>query len=164
MRVCGATPAAAMDGNRRVSSETPLPRRRLRPAILLVAGLALAAGCRPANLIRSTGTVRFDGQPVETGAVVFRPVGSGGAPAGGLIRSGSFALEGPAGRQRVEIRGTRPVDESRLPRTMPRLEGVAVHEDFIPAAYNTASTLEVEVTPDGPNVFEFDLRPVPARP
>jgi hypothetical protein len=153
-----------MDGNRRVSSETPLPRRRLRPAILLVAGLALAAGCRPANLVRSTGTVRFDGQPVETGAVVFRPVGSGGAPAGGLIRSGSFSLEGPAGRQRVEIRGMRPVDESRLPRTMPRFEGMPVHEDYIPSAYNTASTLEVEVSPDGPNVFTFDLPAASPRP
>ena len=156
--------AAGMDGNLRVSSEPPQPWSWLRPGIVLVAGLTLVAGCRPANRVRSTGTVRFDGQAVETGAIVFRPVASGGAPAGALICSGSFAVEGPAGRQRVEIRGTRPVDESRLPRTMPRLAGGAVHEDYIPAAYNTASTLEVEVTPGGPNVFEFELRAEPSRP
>jgi hypothetical protein len=126
---------------------------------LLVIGLALVAGCRPANRIHSTGTVRFDGHPVETGAVVFRPVGSEGTPAGGLIRSGSFSLEGPAGRQRVEIRGMRPVDESRLPRTMPRFEGMPVHEDYIPSAYNTASTLEVEARPYRRRSFGSDVRP-----
>ena len=153
-----------MDGNPLVTSKPPAAWSRLRPPLLLVVGLALVAGCRPANRIRSTGTVRFDGQPVETGAIVFRPVGSGAPPAGGLIRSGSFSVEGGAGRQRVEIRGTRPVEQSRLPRTMPRFEGMPLHEDYIPSVYNTASTLEVEVTPDRPNVFTFDLPAAPSRP
>lgn len=157
-------PDPATDGKRLVTSDAPDLRIWPRRWILLFIGVMAANGCLPANRIRSTGTVRFDGHPVETGAVVFQPVGSGGTPAGGLIRSGSFSLEGPAGRQRVEIRGTRAVDQSRLPRTMPRFEGMPVHEDFIPSVYNTASTLEVEVTPDGPNVFTFDLPAAPSRP
>jgi hypothetical protein len=32
-----------------------------------------------------------------------------------------------------------------------------LYEDFIPARYNRESTLTVEVTPGGKNVFTFDL-------
>jgi hypothetical protein len=34
-------------------------------------------------------------------------------------------------------------------------------EQFVPARYNAASTLEIEVSPDGPNVFDFDLKSSP---
>jgi hypothetical protein len=64
-------------------------------------------------------------------------------------------------RRRVEIRGTRRLDDSRIPKTMPRLEGVPLYEDYIPSAYNAASTLEINVTAAGPNVFDFDLKSSP---
>jgi hypothetical protein len=44
---------------------------------------------------------------------------------------------------------------------MPRLEGVPLYEDYIPSAFNAASTLEIDVTAAGPNVFDFDLKSSP---
>jgi hypothetical protein len=39
--------------------------------------------------------------------------------------------------------------------------GMKPLEQFVPARYNAASTLEIEVSPDGPNVFDFDLKSSP---
>lgn len=95
---------------------------------------------------------------METGAIVFHPLDRNIAPQGGLIKAGRYTIVCRPGRHRVEIRGTRPMDESRISPTMPRMAGAAVHEDYIPAAYNTASKLEVEVKA-GSNTVDFDLEP-----
>lgn len=142
-----------------MTSEAKHPRCLL---VSLVAGCAVLAGCGAPD--RATGTVVFDGRPVETGVIVFQPLRRSAAAQGSLIEGGKYVVECGAGPHRVEIRGTRPMDESRVPRTMPRLGGAPINEDSIPAAFNTESTLEVEVKAGGPNVFDFDLKsPGPAR-
>jgi len=135
-------------------------RARCRTAILLL-GCTVLAGCGSSGRVTATGMVTFDGQPVETGTIVFQPLDRAAAPEGAPISGGRYTVECPPGRQRVQIRGTRPVDESRVPRTMPRLGTAPVREDYIPAAYNTESTLEVEVVAGGSNVFDFKLTPTP---
>lgn len=106
----------------------------------------------------------YDGQPVEKGVIVFRPLDRGSAPEAAPIEAGSFTIDGRAGKRRVEIRGTRPIDDAKLPKTMPRLEGVPLFEDYIPAIHNAESTLEVEVAPGDRNVFDFNLTPPPLTP
>lgn len=130
---------------------------RARRFTTLVTLCVCLAGCLASDRVTSTGTVTFDGRPVDTGAIVFVPLEPAVAPEGAAITSGRFTVVGRRGKRRVQIRGTRPIPPERLPRTMARFDGLPVHEDYIPAAYNTASTLEVEVT-DGPNVFTFDLQ------
>lgn len=134
-------------------------RRRMNPIVVTVVIVACAGivACRPSERVTVTGTVRYDGQPVQRGAIVLVPLDSTSGPDGGTITAGRFSLEGRPGRRRVEVRGTRAMDENRVPRTMPRLGSVPVDEDYIPADFNTASTLEIEVTTDGPNTFDFDL-------
>ena len=129
-----------------------------RPVVFLVVACASVTACRPSDRVTITGTVRYDGQPVTRGAIVLVPLDSAAGPDGGPITAGRFSIVGRPGRRRVQVRGTRPMDEARVPRTMPRLGNAPVDEDFIPAAYNTASTLEIEVQAAGPNVFDFDLR------
>jgi hypothetical protein len=119
------------------------------------------AGCQRSDRVTSTGTVTYDGQPVTTGMIVFRPLDRGTAPEAAPISAGRFTISGGLGKRRVEIRGTRQIDESTLPKTMPRLEGVPLYEDYIPSAYNAESTLEVEVAAAGRNVFDFDLETAP---
>jgi hypothetical protein len=136
-------------------------RARCRLAILLL-GCTVLAGCGSSGRVTATGMVTFDGQPVETGTIVFQPLDqAAAAPQGAPINAGRYTVECPPGRHRVQIRGTRPVDESRVPRTMPRLGTAPVREDYIPAAYNSASMLEVEVVAGGRNVFDFKLTPTP---
>ena len=130
--------------------------------MILVIACAGVAGCQRSGRVTSTGTVTYGGQPVETGVIVFHPLDRGSAPEAAPISAGRFTIRGGLGKRRVEIRGTRQIDESTLPKTMPRLEGVPLYEDYIPSAYNTASTLEADVTADGRNVFDFDLPTAPA--
>lgn len=134
---------------------------RLHHVLIVLAGAAAGAGCSADQRVTSTGTVSFDGRPIEKGAIVFRPLDPGVAPAGAAIAGGRFRIAGRPGRQRVEIRGTRPIDEARIPRTMPRMGDAPVYEDYVPAAFNAQSTLEVEVTAGGPNEFTFDLKSGP---
>lgn len=145
-------PAAGPVGKCPVTSESPA--RRLAALFTVCSGLA---GCLGSDRVTSTGTVTFDGRPVDSGAIVFVPLEAAVAPEGAAIASGRFTVVGRRGRRRVQIRGTRPVSPERLPRTMARFDGLPVNEDYIPATYNTASTLEIEVT-EGPNVFTFDLK------
>ncbi len=133
---------------------------RNRLSVLLVHCLAFS-GCISSDRVTSTGTVTFEGRPVENGLIIFRPLDGRAAPAGAVITKGHFVVEGSPGKHRVEIRGTRPVDPAKLPRTMPRFEGLTVHEDFIPPHYNATSMLEIEVASDGRNIFTFELKSNP---
>lgn len=135
---------------------------RLFHFMILVIGCAGAIGCQRLERVTSNGTVTYDGQPVATGMIVFRPLDRSSAPEAAPISAGKFTINGGLGKRRVEIRGTRRIDESTLPKTMPRLEGEPLYEDYIPSAYNAESTLEVDVTADGRNVFNFDLQTAPA--
>jgi len=155
-------PAAGPGGKCPVNSENPLASARRLIALLLAGSCLAIASCQPHDRAWSTGSVAFDGRPVETGLIVFRPLDGGSPPVGTAITEGRFAIAGRPGRHRVEIRGTRPVDASRLPRTTPRFEGAPVYEDFIPSAFNTESTLEADVTAGSSNRFEFDLRTPPS--
>lgn len=152
-------PEAAPEGKCRVNSDVR-SRTRRRTAGLAV-GLAAISGCFPSGRVTSTGSVTFDGRPVETGAIVFLPLDRGTTVEGAAIEAGRFRITGRPGKRRVQIRGTRVVDPDKVPRTMARFEGVPVHEDYIPAVYNVESTLEVEVTAAGPNTFDFDLQSPP---
>lgn len=157
-------PAAAPDGKYLVNCDTSAPPARRLLAILLAgSGIGISA-CRPHDRAWSTGSVAFDGAPVEHGMIVFRPLDSSAAAGGAAISGGRFTIASRPGRHRVEIRGMRPIEESQLPKMMPRIEGVPVYEDFIPPAFNIDSTLEVDVAPGRSNTFDFDLQsPQPHR-
>ena len=138
----------------RVSSEAVSTSRHLA---ILLACCGFLSGCTGTDFVVGTGTVAFDGVPVETGLIVFHPLDRGVAPQGASIVAGRFTIRCRPGRHRVEIRGTRAIDESQVPPTMPRLPDAPIREDFIPAAYNTESMLEATVTAGGPNLFDFEL-------
>src|SRR5262245_38511749 len=94
-----------------------MKHQRHRIAALLGLALLLATGCGPrsGNRVAVSGTVTFDGQPVDGGAIVFLPQGDGAsdrARSGSGIEAGKYAIpaeKGPApGKYRVEIRWPRP--------------------------------------------------------
>jgi hypothetical protein len=128
-----------------------------RPAkadLAAMLGLVCILGCGGGiERQRVSGTVTFDGQPVERGEVSFVPEDRGQSPEGGVIQDGKFSFEAVAGKKTVRIRGSRrlPPQPDDDPDSGP------LYEDFIPAKYNTDSTLKVEVTSAGPNVFPFEL-------
>jgi hypothetical protein len=122
--------------------------------VLLVAMVLMGAGCdRGPRRYAVSGTVTFDGQPVERGEVSLVPDVAAQAPEGGPIEAGRFQFQALAGKKTVRIRGSRPLPPERQDNP----EMGLLYEDFIPARYNRESTLIVEVTPGGKNVFTFDL-------
>jgi len=129
-------------------------RDKTARALFSVSVLALAIGCGGGTpRYEVSGTVTYDGEPIERGEISFEPLEPGGAPEGGPIENGRFQLEATAGRKIVRIRGSRPLP----PEQQDSPEMGLLYEDFIPAKYNRESTEQVEITPNGDNQFDFEL-------
>lgn len=103
-----------------------------------------------------TGSVTFDGLPVEDGEIVFLPANMG-TPRAAQIVNGQFQCRLPEGEKQVQITATR---ESPTPAP----DGLPNYESYIPAMYNTQSKLTAEVKANGDNALTFDLQSRPATP
>ncbi len=128
--------------------------RQLRFVPLLVIGFALP-GCgsdgppQPERYPVS-GTVTLDGKPLETGTIYFKTVATGGID-GMEIHGGQFSGDAEAGERRVEISSMRTIIAD-----MGGMQSEAQVND-IPPRYNSESNVTVNVTPEGPNDFTFEV-------
>jgi hypothetical protein len=128
-----------------------------RVAAIMCLLLATEAGCRHSGAVTFpiSGTVSYNGKPLPDGAIVFLPESGPSAADAGAIHDGRFAFSAHAGKKKVEIRATREVGP--VNRTM----GARDKQSYIPAQYNSQTTLTAEVVPDGSKQFVFDLRGPP---
>ena len=141
-----------------------LPSRHLQRILFVVAIalLAFAAGCSSSDRSAVKGSVKFEGDSVDQGGVAFLPLGGGDGKeqvrATGQIENGAYAFDdyrGPnPGKYRVELTWNK-----KTGRKVPGEGGVMKDEtvQVVPAKYNTASELVVEVK-RGANTFDFDLK------
>lgn len=114
--------------------------------------LGLVAGCGGGTASRAvSGSVTFDGTAVAEGDIVFRPADAQQQPVAGKIQGGNYTLDCPPGQYKVEITAMRATDK-------PDGVGGYVNEPYIPAQYNTATTLEAKVEASGDTQFNFDLK------
>lgn len=143
---------------------------RLTCLVLLVLGI----GCSSANETTAVqGDVKFEGSAVERGKIVFIPVdGTNGPSAGANIGNGRYAVPGDKwgllsdGVYLVRITAVRKTGRMEPPPpNMARFgaKPVEQEENFIPAIYNSQSTLKVRVSdlPDKTKV-DFLLGKTPA--
>ena len=102
-----------------------------------------------------TGSVEFDGKPVEDGDILFYPEEKELAPDAGKIVNGQYKLQAKEGRKTVQIRATRVVPG----KTQPHPSGgtMEVREDYIPERYNTKTELTAEITAGSENGVDFTL-------
>ena len=134
-----------------------------RVSLAVVAGvLSFVVGCgtgaKPiAGSVPVSGTVTFNGQPLEQGAVRFAPDGIGkGQPATGQIKGGKFTMLTTAsspgvvvGKYKVSILSNKPFTPPTLePGTPPDPNAKFEPESLIPLKYNDIKTsgLEADVT------------------
>lgn len=97
-------------------------------------------------MVELRGTVSYDGQPIEQGLITLVPTDGKGRADGGEIRDGAYAIRCTPGRKRVEITGTRPIPGAAPLEGVPGdANHVEAREPYVPAKYNTDSTLEYEV-------------------
>lgn len=116
-------------------------------ALLVIAG----CGGGGADDYPVQGSVTLDGQPVAEGQIYFFAANREGTPQICNIVDGKFEGRVTEGQKRVEITATR---ESSTPAP----DGLPNYVSYIPAAYNTESTLTAEVKADGDNDFTFPLQ------
>lgn len=117
--------------------------------------LVLFAACGPSGPVTYpvSGTVTFDGKPVEKGLIVFSSPDGKMNPDSGEIKDGKFSFPAQPGKKKVEIRANR---EGAFDPVMNSKKSIA----YIPTKYNDTTELTAEVTDDtAKNVFEFKLVP-----
>ena len=132
------------------------------PAVILSV-LALGCGGDPLGRQPISGSVSFDGAPLEKGTINFHPADSSTATStGGPITAGQFAFDRQkglaAGKYRVTVNAPKPgtggtVVEGAMPG-----DTVAPPVELIPPDWNTSSTQTVEVQSSGKNEFNFDIK------
>ncbi len=127
-------------------------------AACLVCFSLLLCGCGGSNggTIEVTGTVTFDGTPVESGTISFLPKDGKGASAAGKIVSGQYTAAVPPGEKKVSIIGERVVGQDKRDPSDPNSETFDVTESFIPPQYNAKTTLTATISEDG-GAVDFEL-------
>jgi hypothetical protein len=121
---------------------------------LVLLGL-LAVGCskgRPMGDVR--GNVTLNGKPLTEGAVRFIPVNGDTQTTGGLIHDGSFRVQVPVAKQRVEITSN-VLDREKTPPNP--TDDQIVMKRLVPERYNTESKLTLDVV-SGLNKPVYDLK------
>ena len=138
---------------------------RNQTAMFLLLSLSTTIGCSEAERdgCEVQGSVTFAGEPIQSGSIAFMPIkGTEGSSTGGPINEGRYHLDrniGPVtGLHRVEIRAVR-----KTGRQMKAGEGgidpeamIDEIEMFIPAVYNSKSTLTASIQGDT-DELNFDL-------
>jgi hypothetical protein len=127
----------------------------LGPLLLSVAGggSMFVAGCSNAGpkTYPVTGMVTLDGEPLKEADILFLPLDPALGPDAGQIRDGKFAFRAKAGLKRVEVRASRPVVIKTA------MGETTIWKNYLPARYNSQTTLQAEVTARGDNDFTYDL-------
>lgn len=123
----------------------------------MVAVCLLSLGCGNGETPKYTvsGTVSFDGKPVEEGSIVFMNQDAAGQHALGAIQAGAFQVEIQNGSYRVKIESYRNTGKWAINLEEGKHE---VRAQYIPKKYNEETTLthEVQGAEDG---VAFDLKP-----
>jgi hypothetical protein len=132
-----------------------------KPAILCAVFSALLMGCGGETLAPVSGTVKYKGEAVKEGSLVFSPVPKDkelpGTPASANVKAdGSYSLITGAGKGAVVGKHT------VLYTPGPGIESKDPSKEGTPSPYNklVVKTAEVEVKP-GTNKIDFELEPAP---
>ncbi len=128
--------------------------------LVLVSALLVGCGGAEDDLPRRaiSGEVTLDDRPLERGQISFVPISAEtGTQVGGPIVAGAYEVpraQGPVpGRYSVRIHGGSDGGNPDDP-----AEAYKVEPDPVPARYNTQTTLQVEIEPDGPDTLDFALQ------
>jgi hypothetical protein len=122
-------------------------------------GLSLAAwlaGCGEGTG-SVNGTVTFDGQPVANGSITFVRTEGSLVREGAVIRDGSFQVQVPPGKYRIELTAQRVKGKKKQIGFSGEEEEVEITEEMFPERYNTKSELSEEIR-SGTHSLNLDLK------
>jgi hypothetical protein len=128
---------------------------------VLLTALALAGCGGSDDRLAVSGTVNFNGSPLDQGSIQFIPTGPGGTPGGSVITDGKFSIPRERGlrpgKYRVVISSGQP--GTKAAPAMPGESGPPAKER-IPAEYNARSeqTPVIREVTAGNTALDFDIR------
>jgi hypothetical protein len=122
---------------------------------MLLSLLALTGCGGDRKLVTVAGSVTLDGEPVESGAILFVPVDGNAQTTGGEIRNGRYSVQVPPGVMKVSLSAPKVVGRKKIYPT-PNSPEMPVTVEALPARYNEQTELTIEVTARG-NRQDFRL-------
>jgi hypothetical protein len=137
---------------------------RFRPFLGLLCGCAVAAGLAGCGggprRYGASGVVKWQGRPLDQGAITFLPLDPAqGSSGGALIKDGRYSI--PArqgllpGRYKVTVSSADP-RKAPDPDAPPGPAG-PLPKDRVKPKYNSQTELTAEVRAEGPNTFDFEV-------
>ena len=132
-------------------------------AACLVWSVLLLAGCAgdPHGRQAVSGTVEFQGKPLDQGRIHFAPASKGPTESGATIENGKFEIPRESGlapgTYKVSVFSYDQKGAKVQSEEIPGDPGNTQFKERIPKKYNAATTLTVEVKKDEPNVFNLKL-------
>ena len=133
----------------------------LRFNLVLVLVALIMAGCageEPAgNPI--TGTVTFQGKPLDQGSIEFSPAAGQGTMSGAPITNGEYTIPAESGLEpgKYDVRISSVEGGAVVDPNEPPGEPTTTAKERIPAEYNTNTTLTAEVKDEGENKIDFTI-------
>jgi hypothetical protein len=100
-----------------------------------------------------SGTVSYDGKPVDKGSILFRQVGGEGRGYSAEIKDGKYEVKLEAGEMSVTITGSRETGKMIKDENGETVPQVVM---YIPKKYNDATTLKTTIKPESQTI-PFDL-------
>jgi len=158
-------------------SELLLKTQPPRPILVAVAAAIVLVGCGqkgPYERVIVSGSVSYDGQPVEFGMIRFQPTGETRAPAsGGYIMNSEYKVDQrggvPVGTHKVIIQAfTGGIPASSTDRSKGRAPGIEddpvgprkTNKQFLPPKYNDKTELTIQIdSQSGELTKDWDLTP-----
>lgn len=133
---------------------------RLLVMAALAAWIAVLPGCgtRTADQITVQGSVTLDGKPLESAIITFLPVDGKGASGGATVTAGQYKTELAPGEKKVSIFAERVVGTQKRDPADPNSATVEVKQQYLPACYNTSTTLKATIPADGGATVDFALK------
>ncbi|MDB5385305.1 MAG: hypothetical protein JWM11_951 [Planctomycetaceae bacterium] len=143
--------------------------------LLIVSSCAGLAGCGASESLGRLpikGTVIMDGEPLDHGAIDFKPQGTGAhlVGAGAVIEDGKFSIPADQGlipgKYMVSISAPDkegaggPGTEQSPEAAMNSVANAPPINERLPAKYNATTELMKDVTSPGPNEFEFKVESI----
>jgi len=125
----------------------------------------IVAGCGSSGKVAPvSGTVTLDGKPLANARVVFQPIGSPGKPNAGMGSTGDTDANGKYTLKTVDTDQSGAVVAKHSVIISLKTESSDLDtyrpppQKGLPAKYNRQSELQFDVTPQGSDAANFDLK------
>ena len=126
-------------------------------AFALIIGLTVGCSSGPATGDVS-GTVTYDGKPIEHGSIAFYPENGNGPSTGGAIADGKYSVSKvPVGVMKVRISGAKDIKEHKMSYDE-KAPPVITASELLPPKYNDVKTTELRYdVQSGTQTKDFNL-------